>query len=222
MKRICGCGIDPDGRASACMAEDGFTLVEMLVSLALIVLLLAMLPNALGLGRRAWEAHEDVGQRLAAVAALGVLEQRLAEAVPAFAAETGGIAFRGDAQELSFVAPARLAGIPGLARWTLRLVAAREAMNPGAGRVQLVAEPYVQTPEAQGEAALVAEFGPQALGLALAYFGRTVEGEPARWHESWPRNDLLPALVAVTLNSGTGDSAPLDGRLVVSLKLAVP
>lgn len=201
--------------------QSGFTLIEMLVSLALVVLLVALLPNALGLGRRAWEAHEDVGQRLAALAGLGVLEQRLAEAVPAFSPETGGIAFQGEAREVTFIAPARLASIAGLARWTLRLAPPAGPGTAGSGTLQLVAEPYMISPDGGGQTPLVTELGAPVQDFALAYFGRSAEGESPRWHEAWPRNDALPLLVAVATSdpiAGAGASR----RLVVALKLAAP
>lgn len=201
----------------------GFTLVEMLVSLALIVLLVAMLPNALGLGRRAWEAHEDAGERVATVTTASFIEQRLSEAMPVFATDVGsGIAFRGETGELMFVAPSRVPGATGLARWTLRLATTGGGGEKRSTRLQLTAEPYATSAEAGREPAQITFFGPAGGTLNLAYFGQLRDSEPAQWHESWPRIDALPKLVAITLPAAADQSQRSARRMIVALKLASP
>ncbi len=192
--------------------ERGFTLVEVLVSLALIVLLLALLPNAVGLGRRAWETHEDASAQIARKAQLSILEQRLAEALPQFDAVDQGlavIAFAGELDALEFVAPGPGPVSTGLQRWRLSVAGA-----PGQPRIEANVRP---TQSAQ--AATAPLFAIDGATLRLAYFGRAQPNDPPVWHERWPRTDALPLLVEITLMPHHRRQH-VTHRLVVALRLA--
>ncbi|MFM9942645.1 MAG: prepilin-type N-terminal cleavage/methylation domain-containing protein [Hyphomicrobiaceae bacterium] len=221
-------GLPDHARSAHAASERGFSLIELLVSLALLVMLLALLPNALGLGRRAWETHAEVGERLSGMAGLGLIEQRLAEAMPAFAMDAAGngiLAFRGEAEVLSFVAPSRTPTEPGLARWTLSLAADSAPARPGRGRrIVLTSEPFPMPPavSAATDAGPATEIDASGAALALAYFGRLNTAEPPQWFDTWPRTDALPSLVAITLLPDARSSQAHPRRIVVELKLATP
>ncbi len=197
----------------------------MLISLALLVLLLALLPNALGLGRRAWETHADVGDRLSVMAGLGLLEHRLAEAMPAFATDAAGsgtIAFRGEADTLAFVAPSRSPAPPGLAQWTLRMAPASDVTpRNSARRIVLTSAAHVPAPDVASNPEVATEVAASSGGLTLAYFGRQNSSDPPRWFDTWPRNDALPTLVAITLLPDPRGSQRHPRRIVVALKFAL-
>lgn len=175
-------------------SENGFTLIEVLVSLALFALILTLLPGSLKLGRRAWEAAGDIGDRANAEAALSFAGQRLAEAMPLVQAGpdgTLGLAFKGSARTVSFIAP--FDGGP---------------MGPGPYRLEF------DTP--QDRAAVLRVFPPKAArgepdppllerslgediaGLAFRYFGAPSAEEAKGWQPEWTRTDRLPDLIEMT------------------------
>lgn len=198
-------------------SEAGFSLIEVLVSLALIVLLLSLLPNAIGLGRRAWETHDDVTERLHQVATLQMLERHLAEALPIVERDAQGetsLAFRGEPAQLSFVAPSRSIIPAGLARFRL------SASEPGSNRpIILSVEPFSPTPDAVDAAR--PRGMTRILGrLTLSYFGPTATGVPPDWQTEWTRTDALPALVGITLDVANGASSGPSRRIIVPLVLA--
>lgn len=192
-------------------SERGFTLVEVLVSLALLVLLFALLPNAVGLGRRAWETHEDASAAIERKARLAVLEQRLAEAQPQFEAAGGGglaIAFVGEPDALEFVATGTGQRAIGLWRWRVA--------SSGTQQIEVSAQPF---PVSFGDPATVRPlFAERGVSLRLAYFGRATPNTEAAWHERWPRTDALPQLVEIVLSPMRGGSG--TRRLVVAPQLA--
>jgi prepilin-type N-terminal cleavage/methylation domain-containing protein len=197
-------------------ADAGFTLVEVIVSLALVVLMLALLPNAIGLGRRAWETHENALARIEIQAGIGLLEQRLAEAMPVVepgAAVLGQLAFRCGGEGLSFVAPAAGRGdAGGLRRWTLAFV---PEGGGGTGRVELRHAPFPDDATVREAPPVIV--AARTLGLTVGCIERKRPGEGFSVHADWPHPDVLPYLVAIsTPGSSTGH------RFLVELKLAGP
>ena len=75
---------------SANRSTAGFTLVELLVSLTILALLLAMVPGTLRLGRRAWETPVQLDQSSDELAALGFLQTQIKSAVPIFERDAQG------------------------------------------------------------------------------------------------------------------------------------
>src|SRR5689334_16219861 len=105
--------------------SDGFTLLEVLVALVLSALILAGIPFTLRL------ASASLRQANAALTtdendrALNLIEQKLSGALPIFQHSQDGllnIAFRGDAQSITFIAPLLHASDSGLFRYTLSAV----------------------------------------------------------------------------------------------------
>ena len=89
--------------------DDGFTLVEVLVSLVLLALVLAVLSGGLRFARGTWDAAGKLDEHAGYAMAERFLRARLGEAMPLYehsAAGTVRVAFHGTAETLSFVAPA--------------------------------------------------------------------------------------------------------------------
>ena len=172
----------------------GFTLVELLVSLTILALLLAMVPGTLRLGRRAWETPGQLDQASDELAALAFVQTHIKSAVPIFERDAQGvsrIAFSGGPQSISFIVP--LSGGPfGGGLYKIEL--------GGALRVSLY-----QGANAAGQSALPAEertLGSLSGRLQLRYFGSPQYGQPPLWQGIWPRTDRLPDLVEI-------DASPL-------------
>ena len=121
-------------RHSRSGAQDGFTLIELLVGLALLALTVALMPGTLRLGSRAWETRSDLERLSELASGLAILEQRIAEASPAFERSATGsirVSFTGDSHTLDFVSPTEI-GPAGAGVYRYRLEPHMHARADGA------------------------------------------------------------------------------------------
>jgi general secretion pathway protein J len=211
--------------------KSGFTLVELLIALALIGIILVLLFSGLRLGARSWEAVEDASER---VADLRVARQFIERSLRQLRPETvmlDGLEwpiFAGEEQALEWVAPlSDHVGIPGLYILRLRLeqtdgpprlVLSRWLLHPEVlegGDDFPPWEPLADAGVASGDAA-----GPFDQDVAagaqgrtvllpaverfrLEYFGR-LEGETEpTWVPEWLEQRTPPSAVAIDLVTPT-------------------
>jgi prepilin-type N-terminal cleavage/methylation domain-containing protein len=168
------------------MSERGFTLVEVVVALALAAGLMILVSAALGLGFTGLERLDAAADRIARRGhADAVLRRQIAAAYPAADARSSDSSFSGRPDALVFTALDGASG-PGLYRvWVTverggTLVLARHALGT--------------VPPAPIERAVLAD---GVADFRLAYFGAATPGETPAWHESWENRRTLPALVSV-------------------------
>lgn len=208
---------------------SGFTLVELLIALAMIGLIALLLFSGLRLGLRTWEgvdaAAEDIGAlRLAHGFLMRTLSQaRLAAAL--VDADTVTV-FRGDATALEFAAPlSEHVGVSGL--YVLRVTVEEHGKTAALMVTRWLLHPEVLEggdefppwePLNKDDARTVADL-PAEMDAADGAFGRTrlleavetceilyfgpIEGEtePA-WHEEWLDQTTLPMQVRIHLTAG--------------------
>ncbi|HEU0061262.1 MAG TPA: prepilin-type N-terminal cleavage/methylation domain-containing protein [Hyphomicrobiaceae bacterium] len=182
-------------------SEHGFSLMEMLVSLVILALILALLPGAFRLARQVWSATAMLDRDSGRDAGLDFLETRLAEAMPLFEPGKAGlvkILFAGSKDGVSFVAPSRNGPAGGgIYRYSIEL-------RPREGAPSLLVAqvaPYFG-PLAQGAAAPPAEEQVLADGVASAefrYFGHHELRQASSWRGEWKRTDALPDLVELNI-----------------------
>jgi general secretion pathway protein J len=197
-------------------AAAGFTLVELLVALALMALLTAVLFGGLRFGLRAWEVG---GGRMEASdrrqQAQELLRGLLAEARPPVAGGALAPAFEGAPERLAFVAPLPAhRGPGGLYRFTLSVVAGQ-----GGGRLVLAWQPYDGDARA-GAPADRAVLLERVAALRLDFFGAAGPAAPRRWQARWAVPDRLPELVRLRLERGAGEPAGGWPDLVVAPRQA--
>jgi general secretion pathway protein J len=192
----------------------GFTLVELLVALALLGLLMVMLFGGLRFGTRAMTAASRRVDRSAEIAtAYGFLREALANAQPLAAAEPvpqPPVRFDGEPDHLEFVVlpPGYLA--PGGFRvvWIgaddppstaephdLRLTLRWQGMARGP---DLVDQPAVRP----------STLLDHARRIEFSYFGILQAGEAPSWHSSWHGARTLPALVRLHVERSEGAPPP--------------
>jgi general secretion pathway protein J len=202
--------------------EAGFSLVELLVSLTLLAMILALLPGAFRTGKRGWETASVIERRAAGDASIDYLRHRIAEAAPLFDKDESGrsrLAFSGGSQDLSFVAPAPSGPVGGgLYRFTLTA-----QPRAGAGSFALVLRmvPYRQQEPQFASVPSEHVLMPAIGSFHLRYFGIQNEKELARWSDTWPRQDQLPVMIELQAG-GREEGAGADSPIRIELKLRSP
>ncbi|BAU50062.1 general secretion pathway protein J [Sulfurifustis variabilis] len=203
---------------------EGFTLVELLVALAVLGAAMTLLASALWLGPRAWEAIEErtTAAHDARLAQL-FLRRQLEQAQPlAFLAADGEarVGFAGERRLLRFVSPLPAHVGPGGMYWFTVEV----AEDRGTSRLILRTELF-QTEEwdrfdpAAPESLVLVE------GLREAEFDYLGRAEPDRpppqWVSRWDREDELPRLVRLRLRFERA-GADVREELTMAPKASVP
>lgn len=188
----------------------GFTLVELLIAIALIGMLTVLAYGDVQFGNLSWH-HANLVRNADAelVAIRQVLGRSIANAYPAYAsgdlADTK-IAFDGAAETLDLVAPLPEAFGPGL------MAAERFAVDRRS-KPALVMSWRLNLPAATG-GALPVRTVPLAQSVAtirFAYFGRQKQDQTAAWYDKWSGMRWLPELIRVRVwREGVPDRAWLD------------
>jgi prepilin-type N-terminal cleavage/methylation domain-containing protein len=189
-------------RAIRTSGEEGFSLMEMLVSLVILALILAFLPGAFRLARQVWTATAVLDRDSGHDAGLDFLETRLAEAMPLFEPGRAGlvnILFSGTPERVRFVAPSRNGPAGGgLYSYTIEL---RPRDGGATGLLVVVVAPYLgplaeaATPPAAEEQILAADVN----SAEFRYFGRHALRQAPAWGPEWKRTDALPELVQLNI-----------------------
>ena len=197
---------------------EGFTLLEVLVALAVIGLLTATAATALRGVTRVWHGGEE---RLSASAQVslvqGLLRRQIAGAFPIRlpAEPVPVVAFAGTEQSMAWIArrPAKLAA-PGLYVVTLRFDS-----NGGEGRLiggwRLLDRAKALSEQLQPEETVVLMEGIRR--AAIGYFAGT-EGGPGSWRSEWRAGTTMPSLVRVQLQP-TADSRWQWPELLIAPRL---
>jgi general secretion pathway protein J len=188
--------------------DGGYTLIELLISLTILALLLAMVPGTLRLGKRAWETSGSPVST-AAAAALSFVEQHLKSALPVYQSDSSGLpqlVFEGSENSLSFVA--ELATGPaggGLYRVDV-------GPRPETGNLAMRLSLFRPNPDASTTAAPggieIRDLGGIYSGIQFKYFGSPAPGQPAQWQSTWHRSDRLPDLVDLVATSRAISGTP--------------
>lgn len=185
--------------------EQGFTLIEMLISLALLALtatmLLAALTTARGIERRA-EAAASAAESVAA--AQNVLRDRMEAMLPeSFLSGITPITdVRGDDRIFSFTAtPAESLRPASPRRYRLALTRAGELSLFDVD--VLTDRPNPMAPQVVGwnRAPLLGN----VTALRISYFGVAPPDNQRRWRDYWQSNPRLPELVRVRVGFAPGD-----------------
>lgn len=199
-------------------SDGGFTLIEVVVALAVLSLLMAMMPGAFAIGQRAWDTIRHIQHDDDHATARTFIEQRLTEAMPVLVADATGqrqFGFRGEPRQVMFVAPASSGPTGGgLYRFALKVENIRAGDELILSQSQVAASTSAATPDAPR--VLLEGAG----GLRFRYFGQPTDVADRRWHDIWPQSDRLPELVELSQSPEDVASARSRFRtLVVALRL---
>ncbi|MCF3945774.1 prepilin-type N-terminal cleavage/methylation domain-containing protein [Acidiphilium iwatense] len=186
-------------RSAEHRGSDGFTLLEMLVVLALSGMLIAVLAGviSLGIAARARVTAVTTNQRDFADFRR-ILTRELGRAYPAFVVHghAGSVDFTGTSDRMTFLAPALDAQGQGMARFHL-------AFARRQGKAAILIRTALATPTPGPTR--TAGFARGLASLRIAYFGRPRSGGTPRWQDSWIARLSPPSLVAIRVAFPKGD-----------------
>jgi general secretion pathway protein J len=184
------------GRAS----QAGLSLLELLVSLALLGLLVLLLRDGFTLGHRVWErSGARLAVRIEAVEGVQtLLRERLTAINPAWRGEgdASRVLFEGTPQRMTFHArPPDTLGVGTWHRFALSM--------SSAGTLDLAWQPDTDTSPIAPWTSAVLLSG--VTGAEFAYFGPTRTDPTGRWRDNWRGQELPPELIRLRVSFAPGD-----------------
>jgi general secretion pathway protein J len=185
--------------------KGGFTLVELLVALALLGFIGAALFGSLRYGITAWGRGVVHANKIESLTfAQNLLRRFIADSYPLFL--TGDptrkhVDFDGSTRSMTFLAPVPIAlGSGGRARITL------SASSGAGGRTDLVMASTPELGNVQNASVTLAQvLISGATMVEFSYFGRSRSEQNPQWHATWDGEPALPNLVRLRLGFPAGD-----------------
>ncbi len=203
----------------------GFTLLELLVSLALMALIMTYLSSSISTGRRAWETAQSLEDPQTVEAVRRFVSQRLAQSMPLLVrlpnSQQAAILFDGRSAAVSFVSTVTgHTEVAGIYRFELSLDKSRRDRG---GLGSLVVSQTVLRTAKQHDAVGAAPVTRTLLGgvvhLKFLYFGAPKNVGSPVWHGTWQDPNSLPSHIAVEVEFD-GRNTRRWPRLVVRLPLS--
>lgn len=192
--------------------QAGFTLLELLVALALIGLMAILLTGGLRFGARVWETSRDHTEAINDVAVVrGFVRERALAIRPVRAQnrEAGNKSpFSGDRHSLRFVTL-----MPSyVSRGGLYYV----ALSMGHGKEGLWLSWWPFGGRRDGPGSGKRELLEGAKGMEVSYFGNPDRRRELTWLEDWPEGRALPLLISIKVSFPAGDPR-IWPELIVSI-----
>lgn len=214
------------------LRHQGFTLLELLIALALIGMMVVLLFGALRFSGNAWNSTETAGERDTGMRLVWqYLSDRLQQVQPVSGAISPSrethFFFTGQAEEVEFVAPMP-AHLGSGGRYIIRLY-----KNRVENKTQLVLVRWLYHPEVLAGEAELPEWQPldsstlsrqveeqpgtrayysesvlvdDLKRLQFAYYGPEFpDGDDAGWSENWLEKTFIPWLLRVRISDAAGD-----------------
>jgi len=198
---------------SIAWAQQGFTLLELLISLTLLGLILVLLFGGLRLSVRSWDSVQKKVDNLNSVRSVESFLRREMEQIYPYrwkAAPAQRFAFVGERNKVNFVAPlpSRI-GSGGL------YAVALELEQTGNGRRltwrHLPLDPQMQDFSALGATKEIVLAGTELSAVDdiwLTYFGRETESAAPRWVDRWDSTVTMPQLIRIQVRFADGSEWP--------------
>jgi general secretion pathway protein J len=175
------------------IGEAGFSLVELLVSLALLCIVAALLASGLSLGQRVWQRSEERAQASRAMFDAQTALRRFFDNMQPLrvaSQDSRAIEFRGGIDEIEGIVPLPQIGLGGLYRFHL-------SRDRRARRLDLTFLAYEREKGPGGDAGPPTTLASDIDGIKLRYFGRAKDEETASWRSDWQGQEELPALISI-------------------------
>lgn len=200
-------------------SQRGFTLLELLISVALLALLTTFLFEGLRLVTRNLGPESNRLDRASRIAVTeNFLRAQLADARPVLEAATGwkSIEFDGRADGIDFVSVApesvSVAGLQALS------VVYEKGAGARGGELLLRWRPYEgSSPRTAAPDVRNSWLLDHVRSAEFAYFGVASPNQPPAWHAAWQDMAYLPSLVRLSLDFSDAQRMP---ELVIALRLS--
>lgn len=177
--------------------DAGFSLIELVVSLAIFALVASLLPGTLRLSNRMWRASEADTSRQATTALLAAAERAISQAMPLFRTDAGGaveIDFVGFSDGVRFIAPATAGPAGGgIYEFELRIDRAEKARLILTQTLVQISRGFAQrldTPPPAASAVVIQDGD-------FRFWGATDDDTEPAWHRAWPQQRRFPELVEI-------------------------
>lgn len=182
----------------------GFTLLELLVALALLGLLATMSLGGVRLGARTWETVTERSEMTGRTLMVrSFLLRELAQAMPVMVPGPGDserLAYDGESDSLTFVAPlAPHFGLGGAQRLRLAIVDGDEGAG-GGKRLVLLRRPFHPDDEFNADDEERDEAHLLLDGIADAAFSYRAAGEDSGWSDTWQERREAPGIVRLEIS----------------------
>lgn len=184
-RRPCRTMRAPIGRES----ERGLTLIELVVSLALLTVLTGFIVGGLSTAIRAFDADRRNGVEMETSSAVESLRGFIASAMPtANPSQAGGVLFEGGREGMRFIALSEGRALPG----GLQDIRIRRSGD------ELILDVFGAPKDGERKSPLASTVVLKGIrGVHFRYFGvSSPQGEPA-WRNDWIKAERLPSLVEV-------------------------
>jgi general secretion pathway protein J len=189
-------------------SDAGFTLVELMIAVALMGMLTMLAYGAVQFGNLSWhhiDSSRDADAERTAIRQL--LLHAITGAYPGFSSaeyNDRSIAFSGEKEALQLVAPLPEALSPGV------MAVEQFSMGRQGDRSSLLMSWHLDLPAATGGTlpSQVVRIASSISAIRFGYFGRVKEGNPPAWFDRWSGLDHLPELVRVQVWRADGGKTP--------------
>jgi general secretion pathway protein J len=190
--------------ATRAVSEAGFTLVELLVALALFSLLTTALFESVRSGLQAWQRGNARAEHVQhGLIAQDVLRRMIGNIYPMLVtvdATRKRIDFEGAKDSISFLAPAPMAASAGR-RFRFKLLVEQRGDRNDLIMSAVPELEGVQAASMPAKTLLVADVA----SATFSYFGEPAAGRSAQWSDSWAQRIDMPQLIRVDVAFRGGD-----------------
>lgn len=197
--------------------DHGFTLLELLVTLSLLVLITVYLLAGIGTGRRVWDTRTQIENRDASNIAREFLRQRIEDSWPAQKRLSSGeisLFFEGGEESIAF-ASSLGAGSNWSGLYWFEIKARRDTERAYLEISGDVFRSNGDTSRAQFQRTLLAPIK----AVRFRYYGPDSSEDPPGWSSRWRPAQGLPWLVGISVDFPDGDPRQWT-ELIIPLRLA--
>jgi general secretion pathway protein J len=194
-------------------ASRGFTLLELLVGMAVFAVMAGIVLGGIRLGAKSWDAAAERSESVDEMrVAHALLRRQLSSALPIATSRAGSwdLLFDGDAESVRFVSE-----LPGyVSGGGVHFVSLELADGDGGNDLVLRWRPlHALDAEAPPDEAVLAR---NVGKLRFRYFGALTRNASPEWLDSWRNSKTMPLLVALSLEQENGENWP---ELAVALEV---
>lgn len=200
--------------------QTGFTLLELLIAMALLSVIMLLIFGTLRIGARSWEAGEKKAETMSQVVIVeDFLRNHLTRVQPwvdDFSEDEPVFMFQGTHEGLLFVStlPLHNRGQGGWHTFNLKLVEKRDQTD-----LVVALDSFYPSLDEDNDAKIDDVLLIEGVdSIALSYFGSETPNEEPEWFETWEDKNFLPQMIRIAIQVRGRQPWPV---LLVAPRMAV-